>query len=248
MKVATVQYDVHHVTHRHFGRRCFGDDAEERDIMRSRVRSTGAIILSAASLCGVMVASPASAAEATSSASLPEGGKHCWYEVGSERSLCAGSEDLLAEKMYTTYGVVLDERPGEDLPDEVMAPARRVHQLVESGRLQRPGSDRAVQPLGSTYLLIKGYSEKNYKGYTVNWTKAMSFKPCGYAASYPYGQIAYMHNFNFNDKMRSYQVAEKCRLRVYKDSVFRGNIRGPYGNSGDLGILDREVSSMSLTY
>jgi len=175
-------------------------------------------------------------------------GKHCWYEMGTNRSLCAETPDALAVKMYETYGVMLEERPGESLPAQVISPSKKVKQLVKSKRLTRTVSAEAAHPRASTYLLIKGYSEKNYGGYSVNWTQPLSVKPCSYAASYPYGQTEYMRNFNFSDKMRSYQVADGCRLHVYKDTVFRGNIRGPYGNSKSLGILDREVSSMSLRY
>lgn len=172
--------------------------------------------------------------------------------MGTNRSLCAASQDALAVKMYTTYGVILEERPGEDLPDQVMAPSNKVKQLVKSGRLAKvaPGEGALdgsmAAPRGSTYLLIKGYAEKNYGGYSVNWTQALSQRPCYAPGNYTYGQIEYMLNFNFNDKMRSYQVASGCRLNVYKDTKFRGNVRGPYGNSTSLGILDMEVSSMSL--
>jgi len=222
---------------------------EKGHTMRASPRTAGAIALSSVALLTALSAGPAQAE--TPQAAPPRvtstSGNHCWYEMGSDRSLCAETPDALAVKMYTTYGVVLDERPGEDLPDQVMAPSKKVKQLVKSGRLARTAGGGA-QPMGSTFLLIKGYSEKNYGGYSANWTQALSERPCRFAASYPYGQIEYMHNYNFNDKMRSYQVASGCRLNVYKDTVFRGNIRGPSGNSTSLGILDREVSSMSLRY
>jgi hypothetical protein len=235
----------------------FGNDAERNPAMtpekghtmRVPPRTASAIALGSVVLATALTAGSAQATTAatTQPRTASASGNHCWYEMGSDRSMCAETPDALAVKMYTTYGVVLDERPGEHLPDQVMAPSEKVKQLVKSGRLARSAGDGA-QPMGSTFLLIKGYSEKNYGGYSVNWTQALSERPCRLAASYPYGQIEYMHNYNFNDKMRSYQVASGCRLNVYKDTVFRGNIRGPSGNSTSLGILDREVSSMSLRY
>lgn len=48
--------------------------------------------------------------------------------------------------------------------------------------------------------------------------------------------------------MYSYQVAPKCRLEVFNDTVFRGTKRGPYGNSTSLGILGGAVSSMSIVW
>lgn len=170
--------------------------------------------------------------------------EHCWSELDTDRSLCAETEEQLALDMYERYGVTIEARPLEVLPESVTAPGSRAKRIVESARAETGAAD-APTPRAS-YILVKGYSGKSYSGYSRTWTAQLSATPCVLQQSYAYGQYEYLHNFNFNDQMRSYHVASGCRLRVYADTKFRGTMRGPYGDSKTLGILDLEVSSMRI--
>lgn len=217
--------------------------------MRASLKFFGAITLSGAILSGVLIAGPAQATGASNIPSTSETptGKHCWFEVDTERALCAETPDALALRMYNEYGVTLDQRPGENLPEEVIKPSAKVKQLVRAGQAARAASPDATQrAASSSYLLVKAFEDEGYKGYSRTWSVSLQSAPCQVQGNYAYGQYAYMYNYSFNDRMASYQLAPGCRLKVYQDANFRGTMRGPYGNSRSLGILYREVSSMSV--
>lgn len=192
-----------------------------------------AVALMATTLAG----GPAQAAE--------QEGKHCWSEEDTGRSLCASTESRLAIDMYEQYGVTLQARAGEVLPTSVTAPSAHAKRVVDSAR--RAALDATAGPTPrASYLLVKAFEDEGYKGYSRIWSVSLQDAPCRLQQNYAYGQYAYMYNYSFNDRMASYQLAPGCRLKVYADANFRGTMRGPNGNSSSLGILYRQVSSMSI--
>jgi|GEM_PF-5079145 len=206
-------------------------------VRKITVRTFGAGAASAAFLGSVLLAAPAQAEE-------NDGPQHCWTNVDTSQSLCAESPDALAVAMYERYGITVQERPGEDLPDAITSPGERAKRAVDGARSAKA---RAAAPTPRAgYLLVKGFSQTSYRGDSQTWTTYRDEEPCRVAGSYPYGQYEYLHNYLWNDRMYSYQTAPKCRLNVWSDTVFRGTKRGPYGNSTSLGILNGEVSSMSI--
>lgn len=209
-----------------------------------RVRTVGAAVLVAAMGSSLPAATPANASGVEDDAPR----QHCWEEVDTGRAACADTLDELASKMYSDYGVVLGERPGEQLPSTITAPGERV--LAKAKAAQGAKVARAVEPEAAaarvSYMLIRGYTATNYKGISKTWSQSLSTPPCRFIGSLQYGQYENLFPQNWNDTMSSYQVADGCKVTVWQNTKFTGTKRGPYGNSKSLGILNKEVSSMSL--
>lgn len=129
------------------------------------------------------------------------------------------------------------------LPSVVRSPFRDAKAKIDS---ERRATGEARGNARVSYLLIRGFVDTRYRGISQTWSSSLSEPPCRYYASLPYGQYESLANLFWNDTMSSYQVAQGCKLNVYEHTKFRGAKRGPYGNSPDLGILNKKVSSMSL--
>ncbi|WP_439689201.1 hypothetical protein ACRQ4C_14795 [Curtobacterium sp. SP.BCp] len=199
--------------------------------------TAAAFVASATLVVSVLSGAPSHAA------TVSEPAEHCWTEVESGTSMCGKTLDALAEKMYRTHGIILQARPGEVVDDQVTGPSKRAKAKVDS---ERRATGEARGNARVSYLLIRGFVDTRYRGISQTWSSSLSEPPCRYYASLPYGQYESLANMFWNDTMSSYQVAQGCKLNVYEHTKFRGTKRGPYGNSPDLGILNKKVSSMSL--
>lgn len=185
-------------------------------------------------------------AAAPASAGTPQS---CWEEVDTGRSLCASSDQALADAVYTTYGIHLAPRPSEPVSKAMKQPSAKAQAARAAAMKKTDGSSAVAAVAAQTYLLVKIFDGQNYTGSSKSYTVSLSEAPCRVAQSYTYGQYKVLNPIpqaNWNDRIRSFQVVSPCRLELYRDDVFRGSKFGPARDTGNLGIMDGEASSMRI--
>lgn len=211
-------------------------------------RTASTLVVAAAIVGSVIVASPANAAPTAGGSAS---GDQCWTEVDTGRSLCAPTADALAEQMYARYGVTLGARPGETLQASIAAPtqrmlAKRGVAAAEASKARATATEPLATAKSTTYLLAKIFDGQKFTGGSKLFTVSLQSQPCNSVQNYAYGQEERLWVYGWNDRVRSFQVATKCRLALYSNERFTGTKWGPKHDTGSLGIMDKQASSFSI--
>jgi hypothetical protein len=215
---------------------------------RNLITGAAAIVLSVVASSGPAMASERGVSnnvdENNSAAGLvrsdgPEGnrGDSCWINTSTGESACADSDESLAVKMLSDFGVVIE---GE-APSSLKVEEPLVRSLVARGAQPR-----------AAYLMARWYDGANYSGASWAHTTDATSTPCATPGSYTYGKVSNLSNLSFfdnwNDRISSYQGYNHCSLRLYVNAGFGGSTHGPVKNAPNLGAFDNLASSLDVRY